>query len=65
MRGTGLRQVVTWNSGFGRTAAFRSKRTKFSLYTIGVPGWDTQGPIDCSREGHTTLHAASVHYSGI
>ncbi len=57
--------MVTHNSGFGRTAAFRSKRTKYSLYTIGVPGSDTEGPPDCSMEGHTTLHAANGHYSGI
>ena len=55
-------QVITHNSGFGRTAAFRSMRTKSSLYTVGVPFADA---VDCSVEGHTTLLTANEHYSGI
>lgn len=62
-------QIVSHNSGFGRTAAFRSLRTKFSLYTVGVPDPTTGNaavmPMDCSLAGHTTLDAASRHFSGI
>jgi hypothetical protein len=63
-------QVISYASGFGRTAAFRSLRTKFSMFTVGVPSPQAGGGgggarANCTAAGHTTLRAANEHYSGI
>ena len=60
--GMGDFHIITKKSGFGRTAAFRSKRTRFSLYTIDPTSHER---TDCSVGGHTTLTEASLHWFGI
>ena len=61
-------QVISYASGFGRTAAFRSTRTNFSMFTVGVPSHQAGGGAaraNCTAAGHTTLRAANEHCSGI